>query len=54
MNYIQPANRQQLSFGSMEDAIAQDNAVRFTEAFVEQLDLSQLGYISSTAAVASL
>lgn len=48
MNYIQPANRHQMSFGSMEEAIAHDNPVRFTEAFVEQLDLSQLGYISST------
>lgn len=44
MNYIQPANRYQLSFGSLEDAVESDNPVRFIEAFVEHLDLGQLNY----------
>lgn len=44
MNYITPINRQQISFGSLDDRIEPDNPVRFIEAFVEQLDLKQLGY----------
>jgi transposase len=48
MNYIEPSNRHQLSFGSLEDAVENDNPVRFIEAFVEQLDLKQLGYNFNT------
>jgi transposase len=48
MNYIQPANRQQLSFGSLDDAVEKDNPVRIIEAFVEQLDLKQLDYNFNT------
>jgi transposase len=48
MNYIQPVNRQQISFSSIEEQIDPDNAVRFIEAFVEQLDLKQLGYQFTT------
>lgn len=48
MEYIQPSNRHQLSFGSLEDAVEKDNPVRFIEAFVEQLDLKQLGYNYNT------
>jgi len=48
MQYIQPANRNQMSFGSLEDAVDSDNSVRFIEAFVEQLELNQLGYQSNT------
>lgn len=44
MNYIQPANRHQVAFGSIEEQIEADNPVRFVEAFVEQLDLKKLGY----------
>lgn len=44
MNYIQPVNRHQVSFSSIEEQIEPDNAVRFIEAFVEQLDLKQLHY----------
>ena len=44
MDYIQPVDRYQVSFGSLEEQIEPDNAVRFIEAFVEQLDLKQLGY----------
>ena len=48
MNYIQPSNRYQVSFGSLDEQIEPDNAVRFIEAFVEQLDLKQLGYNFNT------
>lgn len=48
MEYIQPSNRHQLSFSSLEDSIEQDNPVRFIEAFVEQLDLAQLSYVTTT------
>lgn len=44
MNYIQPVNRHQISFSSIEEQIEPDNAVRFIEAFVEQLDLEKLHY----------
>lgn len=48
MNYIQPANRNQMSFGSLEESVESDNAVRFIEAFVDQLDLTQLKYKEQT------
>lgn len=48
MDYIQPVNRHQISFSSIEEQIEPDNAVRFIEAFVEQLDLKQLGYHFNT------
>lgn len=44
MDYIQPHNRHQVTFGSIEEQIEQDNAVRFVELFVEQLELNMLGY----------
>jgi transposase len=48
MDYIQPYNRQQISFGSLDEQIEPDNPVRFIEAFVEQLDLKQLKYNYTT------
>ena len=48
MNYIQPSNRYQIRFGSIEEQIEADNAVRFIEAFVEHLDLKQLHYNFNT------
>ena len=48
MEYIQASNRHQLSFGSLEDSIEQDNPVRFVDAFVEQLDIAQLCYVTTT------
>ena len=42
MNYIQPVNRHQMSFGSIDEQIEAENPVRFIEAFVEQLDLEKL------------
>lgn len=48
MKYIQPANRYQISFGSLEESVESDNPVRFIEAFAEQLDLTQLNYKEQT------
>jgi hypothetical protein len=42
MNYIIPLNRYQTSFGSLDESISSDNAVRVLDAFVEKLDLKQL------------
>ena len=44
MQLVSPHHRHQLEFGCMEDKIAQDNAVRFIEAFVEHIDLEKLGF----------
>jgi transposase len=45
MDYITAHNRHQVSFGSLEDAIENDNPVRVIEAFVEALDLPSLNFI---------
>jgi transposase len=37
-------NRDQLSFGSLEDTIEKDNPVRVIEAFVEHIDLKELRF----------
>jgi transposase len=47
MEYIQPNNRHQFSFSSLEESIEPNNPVRIIEAFVEQLDLTQLGYVTN-------
>ena len=44
MNFIEPQNRSQLTFGSLEDLVAADNPVRLIDAFAEQLDLKRLGF----------
>jgi len=44
MEYISSQNRQQLSFGNMEDSIEKDNSVRVVEAFVEALELKTLHF----------
>ena len=36
-----------MMFSAMEMQIEQDNPVRFVDAFVEHLDLSQLGFVVS-------
>lgn len=48
MEHIRSANRHQVEFYSLEDNIAQDNAVRFIDAFVDQLDLNQLYFKPNT------
>lgn len=43
-------DRLQITFSSLEDGIAADNEVRFIDAFVDKLDLKQLGVQSLTLA----
>lgn len=45
MNYISGSNRAQMEFSCLEDAVEQDNQVRFLEAFVEKLDLKSLQFV---------
>lgn len=45
MTYIPPLDRLQFQMRSMEDCIVKDNPVRFIDAFVDQLELSKLGFI---------
>ena len=47
MNFIKGNNRDKLVFSTLEIKIEQDNPVRFVDAFVEHLDLSQLGFMVS-------
>ena len=41
MAYLVDLDRFQISMGSLEEVIEKDNPVRFVDAFVEHLDLSQ-------------
>ena len=45
MAYINPKDRFQLQMRSMEEFVGTDNGVRFTDAFVERLELSKLGFV---------
>jgi transposase len=49
MPIILGLDRHQITFSSLEDAIATDNEVRFIDAFVDKLNLQQLGVHSLTA-----
>lgn len=44
MEYIPMSNRDQLEFNCLEDLIEKENPVRFIEAFVEKLELTQLHF----------
>ena len=44
MQLISPYYRHQMEFGCLDEKIEQDNPVRFIEAFVEHIDLDQLGF----------
>lgn len=48
MPIINGFDRSQITFSSLEDSIAADNEVRFIDAFVDKLDLKQLGVQSLT------
>jgi transposase len=48
MPIINGLDRNQITFSSLEEAIAADNEVRFIDAFVDKLDLQQLGVQSLT------
>ena len=47
MDFIRGNNRHQLVFSTLEIKIEQDNPIRFVDAFVEHLELSQLGFVVS-------
>lgn len=44
MQFIQGNNRHQTYFGTMDDQVSSDNAVRLMDAFIDKLDLQQLGF----------
>ena len=44
MQYIQGNNRHQTYFATLEDQVSADNPVRLMDAFIEKLDLEQLGF----------
>lgn len=45
MDYIKSTNRNQIEISSLDDLIETDNAVRFVDAFVDKLDLTQLSFV---------
>ena len=47
MDNIKRNNRDQLVFSTLEMQIEQDNPVRFVAAFVDHIDLNQLGFVVS-------
>jgi transposase len=47
MEYIQGNNRSQAYFSTLEDQVAPDNPVRLLDAFIDNPDLSQLGFTST-------
>src|SRR5262245_44413906 len=46
MQFIQGSNRNQTYFVTLEEQVSTDNAVRLIDAFVDKLDLQQLGFIN--------
>ena len=48
MDFIKGNNRQQITFSTLESQIEENNPVRFVDAFVEHLDLTQLGFLINT------
>ena len=44
MHFIEPINRAQVTFGSLEDLMTPDNPVRLIDAFADRLDLKRLGF----------
>ncbi len=46
MPQIQGVNREQITFSNLESRISKDNEIRFTDAFVDKLDLKRLGILS--------
>jgi transposase len=48
MQFIQGQQRQQTYFATLEDQVAADNPVRLIDAFIEKLDLQQLGFSKTT------
>ena len=47
MAYLDPKDRFQFQMSSLEDCIETENSVRFVDAFVEHLELPEIGFIVS-------
>ena len=45
MDFIKGNKRHQITFSTLESLIEENNPVRFVDAFVEHLDLTQLGFL---------
>ena len=45
MDFIGTQDRFQITLSSLDDKISVDNPVRFVDAFVEHIDLTQLGFV---------
>jgi len=45
MDYINSKNRNQIEMYNLDDQIEKDNTVRFVDAFVDKLDLTQLRFV---------
>ena len=48
MGFIKGNDRNQVTFFTLESQIEENNPVRFVDAFVEHLDLTQLGFVINT------
>ena len=48
MDCIKGNDRDQVTFFTLESQIEENNPVRFVDAFVEHLDLTQLGFLINT------
>ena len=48
MGFIKGNDRNQVTFFTLESQIEKNNPVRFVDAFVEHLDLTQLGFLINT------
>ena len=44
MQFIKGSNRHQSYFATLEDQVAAENPVRLIDAFIDKLDLQQLGF----------
>ncbi len=44
MQFIQGNNRHQTFFSTLDEQVTADNAVRLIDAFIDKLDLQQLGF----------
>ena len=49
MGYIQGIERNQVMMVSLEDAVAADSPARLVDAFVDSLDMSDLGFAPPAA-----
>ena len=48
MDFVKGNNREQITFSTLELKIEEENIVRFVDAFVDQLELTKLGFVIQT------